>query len=84
MDINTLLLHREVSAATELKNNGVEEQKTAPHAAVVEIEGSGKGQWRTSLLVYVGGKKLGVKQGCGEGLSGRGEGMSRDIEVRSS
>lgn len=41
MDINTLLLHREVSAATELKNN-VEEQKEAPHAAVVEIEGSGK------------------------------------------
>lgn len=84
MHINILLSHREVNAAAELKNNGVEEQKEAPRAAVVEIEGSGKGQWRTLLLMYVGGKKLGVKQGCGEGLSGRGEGMSRDTEVRSS
>lgn len=42
MDINTLLLHREVSAATELKNNGVEEQKEMPGAAAVETEGSGK------------------------------------------
>lgn len=37
-----MLSHKEVSAAAELKNNGVEEQKEAPHAAVVEIEGSGK------------------------------------------